>query len=96
MPSTPLDKSTCDIRYGFDTINKGSGEREITAVMLVRVLKGQTKDAYSATDADSSVNTMATESMSIVQDKDKLYPEFVIWFEGVKDYRYKLPPSDQF
>jgi hypothetical protein len=96
MPSCTLDKSQCDKKYGFDTINKGGGEREVTCILLVRVLKGQTKNADSRADADSSVNYTSSETMSIVKDSDKMFPEFALYFEGVKDFRYSHSPPDKF
>ena len=96
MPSCTLEKAKCDPKYGFDVINKGSGEREVTCVLLVRVLKGQTSVAHSgASDFDSSVN-MSAETMSILSDSDRMYPEFALYFEGVRDFRYKHPPQDRF
>ena len=96
MPSCTLDRSQCDNKYGFDTINKGGGEREVTCILLVRVLKGQTTDAYSGADADSSVNATSRATMSIVRDSDKMFPEFALYFEGVKDSRYSHSPPDKF
>jgi hypothetical protein len=94
MPSCSLEQA--DQNYGFGVINKGSGYREVTCILLVRVLKGQTATSHSKDQGDTFVNDSSTETMSIVADPDLLYPEFALYFEGVRGFRYQLPPQDKF